>query len=115
VTVPTEVENFKNLAGHGVEATVTGKYVLVGTVKLMNDKQIDLDPIKSYIDRLLSEGKTIMVLAVDNKIAGVAAASDPVKTNAKIAVTRMKELGLEVAMITGDNKKTAEAISKQFE
>ncbi len=112
VSVPTQIENFKNLAGHGVEAVVDGKYVLVGTVKLMNDKKIDLQPIQSDIDRLLSEGKTIMVLAVDNKIAGIAAASDPIKENAKLAVTRMKELGLEVAMITGDNKKTAEAISK---
>jgi Cu2+-exporting ATPase len=80
----------------------------------MNDWKVDLTPIQGDIDRLLSEGKTIMVLAVDNKIAGVAAASDPIKENAKQAIARMKELGLEVAMITGDNKKTAEAIGKQL-
>lgn len=114
VTIPKKVEQFKNLAGHGVEAVVEGKHVLVGTVKLMNDRKVDLKPLKSDIDRLLSEGKTIMVLAVDNKIAGVAAAQDPIKENAKKAITRMKELGLEVAMITGDNKKTAEAIGKQL-
>lgn len=55
-----------------------------------------------------------MILAVDKKIAGVAAASDPIKENAKVAITRMKEMGLEVAMITGDNKKTAEAIGKEL-
>lgn len=114
VNVPKKVEQFKNLAGHGVEALVEGKHVLVGTVKLMNDWKVDTSSLQNDIDRLLSEGKTIMVLAVDNKVAGVAAASDPVKENAKQAITRMKELGLEIAMITGDNKKTAEAIGKQL-
>ncbi|MCL5797359.1 MAG: copper-translocating P-type ATPase [Patescibacteria group bacterium] len=114
VDVPKKVEQFKNLAGHGVEAVVEGKHVLVGTVKLMSDRKVDLRSLQNDIDGLLSEGKTIMLLAVDNKIAGVAAASDPVKENAKKAITRMKELGLEVAMITGDNKKTAEAIGKQL-
>lgn len=114
VAVSTKIEKFKNLAGHGVEAVVGGKHVLVGTVKLMNDWKVDTSPLQNDIDRLLSEGKTIMVLAVDNKAAGVAAASDPVKKNAKKAIARMKELGLEVAMITGDNKKTAEAIGRQL-
>ena len=114
ISLPTQVEKFQNLAGHGVEAVVDGKHILVGTLKLMNDSKVDISPLQNDIDRLLSEGKTIMVLAVDNKIAGVAAASDPVKVNAKQAITRMKELGLEVAMITGDNKKTAEAIGQQL-
>lgn len=114
VSISKKVEQFKNLAGHGVEAVVDGKHVLVGTVKLMNDRKVDLNPLQNDIDRLLSEGKTIMVLAVDNKIAGVAAAQDPIKENAKKAINRMKELGLEVAMITGDNKKTAEAIGSQL-
>ena len=114
IIIQTHVEKFMNLAGHGVEAVVDGKHVLVGTVKLMNDWKVDTSPLQKDIDRLLSEGKTIMILAVDNKIAGVAAASDPVKENAKQAITRMKELGLEVAMITGDNQKTAEAIGKQL-
>ena len=55
-----------------------------------------------------------MILAVDKKVAGVAAASDPIKANAKIAILRMKEMGLEIAMITGDNKKTAETIGKEL-
>ena len=114
ITIPTQVEKFMNLAGHGVEAYVSGKHVLVGTVKLMNDWKVDTSPLQKDIDRLLSEGKTIMILAVDKKVAGVAAASDPVKENAQQAITRMKELGLEVVMITGDNQKTAEAIGKQL-
>lgn len=110
----SEVEGFKNLAGHGVEAVVDGKHVLVGTLKLMTDWKVDTTDIQKDIDRLLTEGKTIMILAVDTKIAGVAAASDPIKENAKQAILKMKEMGLEVAMITGDNKKTAEAIGKQL-
>jgi Cu2+-exporting ATPase len=113
LSVPTQVEKFNNLAGHGVEAMVNGKHILVGTLKLMTDWKVDTTPLEPDIDRLL-EGKTIMILAVDKKVAGVAAASDPIKTNAKIAIARMKEMGLEVAMITGDNKKTAEAIGKEL-
>ncbi len=107
-----KAEEFKNLAGHGVEATVEGKHVLVGTVRLMNDRSIDIKPLQKEIDRLLTEGKTIMVLATDGKIAGVAAALDPIKENAKTAISAMKKLGLEVAMITGDNKKTGDLIGE---
>ncbi|MCL5435428.1 MAG: copper-translocating P-type ATPase [Patescibacteria group bacterium] len=114
LTIPAKVEEFKNLAGHGVEAKVSGKHVLVGTVRLMNDRKVDIASLQKEIDKLLSEGKTIMVLAIDGKAAGAAAASDPIKENAKTAVSRMKKLGLEVAMITGDNKKTGESIGKQL-
>jgi len=114
LVIPTKVEGFKNLAGHGVEATVEEKHVLVGTVKLMNDRNIDIKPLQKEIDRLLSEGKTIMILAIEGKVAGVAGALDPVKENAKKAVERMKGIGLEVAMITGDNKKTAESIGREL-
>ncbi len=110
IKVTDKVEKFRNIAGFGVEAVAEGKKVLVGTTKLMEERNIDISPLQKDIDRLLSEGKTIMILSVDGKIAGVAAAQDPVKENAKKAVSRMKELGLEVAMITGDNKKTAETI-----
>lgn len=114
LSIPSRVEKFKNLAGHGVEAVVNGKHVLVGTVKLMNDRKVDISPLQKDIDRLLSEGKTIMILAIDGKVAGVVAAQDPIKENAKKAVIRMKKLGLEVAMITGDNRKTAEVIGKSL-
>jgi P-type Cu2+ transporter len=114
VDVPQTVENFKNLAGHGVEAKVNGKNILVGTVRLMHDRTVDVTPLQNDIDRLLTEGKTIMVLAVDGKIAGVVGAMDPIKENAEVAIKRMKESGLEVAMITGDNQKTAETIGKQL-
>jgi len=114
IKIPQKVSNFKNIAGHGVEAQVEGKHILVGTVKLMKDRNVNLGSIQREIDRLLGDGKTIMILAIDNKVAGIAAAADPIKSTAKTAVERMQELGLEVAMITGDNQKTAEAIGKQL-
>ncbi len=109
--ISEKVEKFNSISGHGVEAIVDSKKILVGTIKLMADRSVDITPLGKDIDRLLSEGKTIMVLAVDGKVAGVAAAQDPVKENAKEAVTKMKELGLEVAMITGDNKMTADGVA----
>jgi len=114
IKIPTRIKNFKNIAGHGIEATAEGKQVLVGTVKLMKDRKVDTKPLQKQIDQLLSQGKTIMILAINGKIAGVAAAADPIKENAKLATERMQELGLEIAMITGDNQKTAEAIGKQL-
>jgi Cu2+-exporting ATPase len=108
------VKSFKNLAGLGVEATVGGKEVLVGTKRLMNDRAVDILLIQNDIERLLDEGKTLMIAAVDGKIAGVIAASDQLKPTAKSAITAMKQLGLEVVMITGDNQKSADIVAKQL-
>jgi len=112
LTIPDKIEKFNSISGLGVEAVVEGKHVLVGTIKLMADRKVDIAPLQNDIDRLLVEGKTLMILAVDNKIAGVVAAADTIKPTAKEAITAMKKLGLEVAMITGDNKITAESIGK---
>ncbi|OGD84822.1 ATPase P [Candidatus Curtissbacteria bacterium RBG_13_40_7] len=114
IKIPQKVEKFKNIAGHGVEAVVEDKRVLVGTVKLMKDRNIDIKPIQKEIDKFLLEGKTIMVLAVDGKVAGVTSAADLIKPTAKKAIEHMQQLGLEVAMITGDNQKTAQTIGKQL-
>ena len=114
IKLSTKVENFKNIAGHGVEAKISGRKVLVGTAKLMNDRKISLESVQKEAGRLLDEGKTIMILAIDGKVAGVIGAEDQIKENAKQAIEKMKNLGLEVAMITGDNKKTAEAIGKEL-
>lgn len=115
IAVSEDVEKFRSLSGLGVEAIVEGRHVLVGTEKLMRERRVDTSPLQDDIDRLLNEGKTLMVGAVDGKIAGVAAAQDPIKPTAKEAIKKLKELGLEVAMITGDNKKTAEAIANQLD
>ena len=110
--VSTDIKKFNSLAGHGVEAVVDGKKVLVGTLRLMRDRDVSVKPLEATVNKLLQEGKTLMLIAVDGKIAGVIAAQDPIKPTAQVAVSRMQEIGLEVAMITGDNQKTAEAIGK---
>lgn len=113
IPIPSS-SKFANLAGHGVEATVNNHRVIVGTAKLMKDRNVSLTSLKSEIDALLDDGKTLMICSIDGKIAGVLAASDPPKETAKQAITAMKSIGLEVAMITGDNQKTAEAVAKQL-
>jgi len=115
LTISDKVTTFKSLSGLGVEATVDGKQILVGTVKLMEQRKIDISSLQKDIEKLLNEGKTLMILSVNGKVAGVAAAQDPIKENAKIAIKKMQELGLEVAMITGDNKQTAKSIGKQLD
>jgi Cu2+-exporting ATPase len=112
--VVVKASGFANLGGHGVEAVIDGQKVLVGTAKLMKGRGVSLAPLQKEIDRLLDEGKTLMIAAVNSKVAGLLAASDPPKETAKEAIAAMKKMGLEVAMITGDNQKTAEAVAKQL-
>lgn len=112
--IPQDVKNFHNIAGHGVEAIVEKKHVLVGTAKLMKDRSISITPLKKDMDRLLADGKTLMFVAIEKKAVALIAAADLIKPTAKKAIDRMKELGLEVVMITGDNRKTADAIGKQL-
>jgi len=114
IQITENVEKFNNISGHGVEAVVEGKSILVGTVKLMKDRNIDISPVQKQIDKLFDEGKTLMILAINGKVAGVAAAKDEIKKSAKNAISRMKNMGLVVAMITGDNKKTADSISHEL-
>ncbi len=114
VVISQQVEKFVSIVGHGVEAAVEGKQIIAGTEKLMTDRGIELMPLRANINKLLKEGKSITILAVDGKVAGVSGATDPIKPTAKIAMDRLQSLGIEVVMITGDNKKTAEAVAKQL-
>jgi Cu2+-exporting ATPase len=114
VKIVSGILNFRSLSGLGLEARVSGKHILIGTERLMNDKKINLTPIRKDIDRLLGEGKTLMISAVNGKVSGVIAAQDEVKPTAKKTIQKMKEIGLEAVMITGDNQKTAEAVAKKL-
>ncbi len=114
LSVDGEVTGFENLAGHGVRATVSGRDVFVGTANLMRNRGIDLAPVQTRLDRLLAGGKTIMLVAVDGRVAGVAAAADPIRETSRRAVDGLRQLGIEVAMITGDNRQTAEAVAGQL-
>ena len=110
----TSLEKFKSIAGHGVEAHVDGKVVLAGTEKLLRDRGVALDTVRATLDRMAGEGKTLSLLAVDGKIAGITTAADPIKPTAPRAIAALKELGIEVAMITGDHKKVGEVVAKQL-
>ncbi len=110
--LPTRIERFENLSGLGVRASIEGKEVLVGTVKLMKQSGIDTAPLQGRIDQLVEKGETIMVLAVDGRVIAAIGAADTVKPMAKVAVSRLNQLGIETAMITGDNLVTAEAVAR---
>ena len=110
--LPTRIERFENLSGLGVRASIEGKEVLVGTVKLMKQSGIDTAPLQEKLDQLVEKGETIMVLAVDGRVIATIGAADTVKPTAKVAVSRLNQLGIETAMITGDNPATAQAVAK---
>jgi Cu2+-exporting ATPase len=112
--VPIQIDKFENLSGLGVKAVVTGKNVLVGTARLMKESSIDIPALENKFTEFLAKGETIMILAVDGKVAAVIGAADPIKQNAKRAVEKLNELGIETAMITGDNTQTAEAVAKMI-
>lgn len=112
--LPDDVEKFENLSGLGVKAIVNGKNILVGTIKLMKENNIDINPLQVKIDELLADGNTIMILAVNGVIASVVGAADPIKENAQKAIEKLNVIGIETAMITGDNQKTAEIVAKKI-
>ena len=109
-----KVEDFENVTGHGLKATVEGRHVLVGNARLMTDAHIDLAPIQERLDSFMAAGRTVILLAVDNKAMAVVGASDPVKPSAKRAVAELKKLGIQTAMISGDNKVVAEAVGREI-
>lgn len=115
LTFPAKVEKFLNLSGLGVKAVVDGKNVLVGTERLMQENKIEiLASLQEKINEFLERGETIMILAVNGKAVAVIGAADPIKENARKAIEKLNELGIETAMITGDNTRTAEAVAKRL-
>jgi len=109
----SELSGFKAEAGHGVEAEVEGRSVAVGNLRMMKARNFPLNGFENDIERLQSEAKTAKLVAVDGQVRGIIAVADTVKDGSKEAIADLHRMGLKVAMITGDNKKTAEAIAKQ--
>ncbi|MBW2309359.1 MAG: cadmium-translocating P-type ATPase [Deltaproteobacteria bacterium] len=105
--------DFQAIAGHGVEASVNGYQVLLGNLKLMQERKVKLGNLEVEATKLAEAGKTPMFIAVNQKPAGIIAVADTLKKNSVEAVKKLKEMGLEIVMITGDNVRTAEAIGKQ--
>ncbi len=108
-----EPESFNSIPGHGVEAQAGGRAVLLGNRKLMRERGVDFSSSIMEAERLESEGKTVMFVAVDGRPAGLIAVADTLKEHSAEAIRRLHKMGLEVAMITGDNRRTAEAIARQ--
>jgi Cu+-exporting ATPase len=108
-----EPEDFENVPGQGVRASVDGHDVLVGNPTLLGANDVDVGPAADTMADLEAEGKTAMLVAVDGSVAGVLADADTVKESAREAVTTLRERGLDVMMITGDNERTARAVAEQ--
>jgi P-type Cu+ transporter len=108
-----EPAGFKAEAGHGVQAEVEGRSVAVGNIRMMNANNYPMSGLESEVSRLQSEAKTAMLVAIDGKVAGIIAVADTVKDGSKEAIAELHRMGIKVAMITGDNQKTAEAIARQ--
>ena len=107
------LSDFTAIAGHGVTGKIDGKSVLVGNRKMMSDSGIDFSAVISDLHRLEDEAKTAMLVAVDGKIAGIIAVADTLKEDSVKAIEELKEMGLVTVMLTGDNRRTAEAIAKR--
>ena len=108
----TEPSEFENVPGHGVRATSEYGETLIGNRKLMGEEGVDPDPAAETMERLESEGKTAMLVAVAGKLVGVVATADTVRESAKETVAELRERGLRVVMLTGDNERTAHAVAK---
>jgi len=109
----SDLRSFKAEAGHGVEAEVDGHRVAVGNLRLMESRAYPLNGLASDLERLQAEAKTAMLVAVDGQVRGLVAVADTVKDGSVEAIVELHRMGLKVAMITGDNRKTAEAIARQ--
>ncbi len=107
-------DEFVAIPGHGIEVTLDGSRVLLGNSRLMEERAYELGGLAEEAERLATEGKTPMFVAVDGVVAGIIAVADTLKPDAVEAVARLKALGLQVAMITGDNRRTAEAVARQL-
>ncbi len=107
------VTKFKAIAGHGVEGLVGKKQVFFGNRKLMAREKVVLDKHLKEIEKLEGDGKTVMMLSVNNKLIGLIAVADTLKESAKEGVKALQEKGIEVVMITGDNQRTAQAIAEK--
>ncbi len=109
----SEATDFNAIPGHGVEAVVAGRKLLLGNLRLMEKQNVVLDGMRQEADKLFGEGKTVMFLSMDSQVKGILALADVVKPEAKEAIMALHKMGIETVMITGDNRRTAEAIARE--
>jgi Cu+-exporting ATPase len=110
----SETRDFQAIAGQGIEAMIDSRKILLGNLRLMEEKKVRLDGLAERAEQLSGEGKTPMFLAVDGQGAGIIAVADTLKENSREAVETLHRMGLEVVMLTGDNERTAKAIASQI-
>jgi len=108
-----EPREFRAVRGKGVSAQINGTRVLVGSRRLLEEQEIDVTALEADLARLEAEGKTAMLVAVDGQVAGTIAVADTLKDDSKQAIDALHDLGVETAMLTGDNRRTADAIARQ--
>jgi len=108
-------ENFDSIPGHGVEASVEGRRVLIGNKRLMEREGVEASQLDGRVQTLTSDGKTAMYVAVDRRIAGVVAVADTIRESARQAVRTLREFGIQTVMLTGDNRRTADAVARQLQ
>ncbi len=108
-----KMDSFEAVTGRGIEGSINGQVILAGNRKLMEERNISLTGWEEASDRLAEEGKTPMYVAIDGALAGIIAVADVVKQSSRAAIESLHSMGIEVAMITGDNKKTAAAIARE--
>jgi len=111
--MPTEVQSFLSMTGRGITANVNGDSVAVGNRLLMEQVSVNAADGETLLQRFTEEGKTPILVAINGKVAGIIAIADTIKPSSKEAVAKLRAMGLEVVMITGDNRRTAEALARR--
>ncbi len=112
---PVQVDNFNSIPGKGLEVSVNGRRYYAGNERLMREKEISLDNCLKLLEVMADEGKTPLIFAEETQVLGVIAVADVVKPTSKEAIKELKDLGIEVVMLTGDNRRTAQAIRRQLD
>jgi Cu+-exporting ATPase len=109
----TPTAEFNAVPGHGVEAMVDGRKLILGNLKLMKERGFSINGLEKEAESLWAQGRTTMFLGIDSQVVGIIAVADTLKPGAKEAVAALHRMGIEVGMITGDNRRTAEAIARE--
>ena len=107
-------ENFQSITGKGVTGVVAGRKIALGNIKLMQDLGIDVGDLPAQADALRAQGQTVMLLGVDGRAAGLIGVADPIKSTTEEAIRLLHEEGIEIVMLTGDSRKTAEAVAAKL-
>ncbi len=110
----TAAETFAAIAGHGIEARIDGSTVLIGNTKLMRDRSVDVGALTARADDLAVAGRTPVYVAIDGQIAGLLAIADTIRPSARETIDQFRGAGIEAVMITGDNRRTAEAVAREL-